>query len=627
MSTPTIAPFGSWKSPVTTDLIVSETIPLGQIALDDDDVYWTEGRPHEGGRNVVVKNGVDITPRQFNARTRVHEYGGGAFFVEAGTVYFSNYIDQRLQVQLPGGVPRMFTHGSNLRYADGIFDRQRNRVISVREDHTVAGKQAVNTLVAITPDGGEEKIITSGYDFYSSPRLSAEGRLAWLAWNHPNMPWDGTELFVDGDRIAGGATESITQPEWSPDGRTLYFISDRTGWWNLYRWRAGNIEPVCPMNAEFAMPAWVFGMSSFAFVDAGHIACAYNIKGLWQLALIDLQHGELLPIPSPYTAISQVRANAKRIVFIGASPTEPEAVVQFDLATRAFTTLRSSSTVHIDPASISSAEAIEFRTENGQTAHAFYYPPRNRDFVAPAGEKPPLVVMIHGGPTGAVTMTFDVDIQFWTSRGFAVVDVNYRGSTGYGTAYRRLLNGQWGVADVDDCVNAARFLVEQGKADGARLAIRGGSAGGYTTLCALTFRKLFATGASYYGISDMEAMELETHKFEAKYNHSLIGPYPEQRAVYRARSPIHFLDQLARPLILFQGLEDKIVPPNQAQMMFDAVRKKGLPVAHLAFEGEQHGFRKAETIKRTLEAELYFYSRIFGFTPADKIEPVPIENL
>ncbi len=621
-----IASYGSWKSPVTTDLIVSETISLNQIALDGDDVYWIEGRPRDGGRNVVVKNGVDVTPRPLNARTRVHEYGGGAFFVEAGAVYFSNYLDQRMQIQPAGGMPRLLTHGSNLRYADGIFDRPRNRVISVREDHTVAGTEEVNTLVAIAPDDGKEEIITSGYDFYSSPRLSADGRLAWLAWNHPNMPWDGTELFVDGQCIAGSATESITQPEWSPDGSALYFISDRTGWWNLYRWRDGKTEPVCPMQAEFATPQWVFGMSSYAFVDADRIVCAYNIKGSWQLALLDTPRGDLLPVPSPYTVISQVRANAKRVVFLGASPTEPEAVVQFDLATRAFATLRSSSTVRIDPEFVSAGEAIEFPTENGLTAHAFYFPPRNRDFGAPAGELPPLIVMIHGGPTSATTNAFSLAKQFWTTRGFAVVDVNYGGSTGYGRAYRDRLKGNWGIVDVDDCCNAARYLANAGKADPKRLFIRGGSAGGFTTLAALTFRDVFKAGASHFGISDLAASN-DTHKFESRYNYSLVAPWPEGRDVYRQRSPLFALDRLKHPIIFFQGLEDKVVLPNQSEMMVDAMKKKGLPVAYLAFEGEQHGFRKAETIKRVLDAESYFYARLFGFTLADKVEPVAIENI
>jgi dipeptidyl aminopeptidase/acylaminoacyl peptidase len=614
---PSVAPYGSWKSPVTTDLIVAETISLGQIALDGDDVYWIEGRPRDGGRNVVVRNGADVTTRLHNVRTRVHEYGGGAFFVDSGTVYFSNFTDQRLHMQTVGGMPKVLTRAVNLQYADGIVDRARNRLICVREDHTVADREAVNTIVAVALDDGTEEVLVSGNDFYSSPRLSPDSaRLAWLAWNHPNMPWDGTELFVDGQRIAGGPSESIIQPEWSPDGSALYFISDRTGWWNLYRWRDGQTEPVCPLDAEFALPAWVFGLSSYAFIDADRLACAYNVKGSWQLAVLDLKRGDLLPLPVPYTTISQVRANEKRIVFLGASPTEPESVVSLDLGSHAHAVLRRSATVSLDAGSVSVAEAIEFPTENGLTAHAFYYPPRNAAFAGPPGELPPLIVMIHGGPTSATSNAFSLQKQFWTSRGFAVVDVNYGGSTGYGRAYRDRLKGNWGIVDVDDCCNAARYLANASKADPQRLIIRGGSAGGYTTLCALTFREVFKAGASYYGISDLEASN-ETHKFESRYNHRLVAPWPEGKEVYRQRSPLFALDRLKCPIIFFQGLEDKVVLPNQSEMMVEAMKKKGVPVEYHAFEGEQHGFRKADTIKRVLEAELAFYGRVFGFSPGN----------
>jgi len=611
---PTIAPFGSWKSPITTDLIVAETIGLGQIALDGDDVYWIEGRPREGGRNVVVRNGADVTPAPFNARTRVHEYGGGAFAGAKGIVYFVNDSDQQLYRDTT-----QLTNVPGLRFADLIVDRQ--RLIAVCEDHR-AGGEPKNTLVSLTD--GQIETLASGHDFYSSPRAFGN-HLAYLAWNHPNMPWDETELWLDGRKIAGGDGESITQPEWSPDG-VLHFISDRTGWWNLYRWRNGKVEPLCLMDADFAMPQWVFGMSSYAFIAADRIVCAYNVKGSWRLGMLDTQRGNLQPIPSPYSVISQVRADAGRVVFLGASPTDPESVVQFDFASRKFTTLRSSTNVRIEPDYISEPEAIEFPTENNLTAHAFYYAPRNRDFVGPPTEKPPLIVMIHGGPTSAATSRFDLAKQFWTSRGFALVDVNYGGSTGYGRPYRERLKGNWGIVDVDDCCNAARYLVERGDVDAVRLVIRGGSAGGFTTLAALTFRDVFKAGASYYGISDLAASN-DTHKFESRYNYSLIAPWLEGREVYRARSPLFALERLNCPIIFFQGLEDKVVLPNQSEMMVEAMRKKGLPVAYLTFEGEQHGFRKANTIKRTLEAELHFYSRIFRFPIADRIEPVRIENL
>ncbi|TMA53000.1 MAG: S9 family peptidase [Deltaproteobacteria bacterium] len=642
MATPQAAPYGSWKSPITSELIVSATIGLGQVALDGEDVYWIEMRPTEGGRNVIVRRTpdgrtTDVTPSPFNVRTRAHEYGGGAFVVRDGTIYFAHFADQRLYRQAGDAAPQPLTPAADLRYADGVLDRRRNRTIWVHEDHSVTGREAVNTLVSLDLAGGDGQVLVSGNDFYSSPRLSPYGsRLAWLTWNHPNMPWDGTELWVgefraDGslghsERVAGGGDESIFQPEWSPDG-VLHFVSDRTGWWNLYRWRDGRIEPLCEKAAEFGRPQWVFGMSTYVFVSGGCLIGAYTEQGTWHLARLDTETQKLDLIETPYTEIWDVRAASGRVVFGAGSPTEPASVVQLDLATQQLAVLRRSSTIALDAGYLSIPQAIEFPTEQGRTAHALFYAPRNRDYSAPPGERPPLLVKSHGGPTSAAATTLNLGIQYWTSRGIAVLDVNYGGSTGYGRTYRRRLAGQWGVVDVDDCVNGARFLVERGEVDGKRLAITGGSAGGYTTLCALTFRDFFKAGASYYGISDLEALVQETHKFESRYEESLIGPYPERRDLYRARSPIHFTDRLSCPLIFFQGLEDKIVPPNQAELMVAALRAKGLPVAYVPFAGEQHGFRRAENIKRALDAELYFYSRVFGFALADPVEPVPIENL
>ena len=643
MAKPQVAPYGSWKSPITSDLIASGTIRLGQIALDGGDVYWIEMRPAEGGRNVIVRRTsdgrtTDMTPPPFNARTRVHEYGGGAFVVIDGTIYFSNFADQRLYRQEPGAQPRPITPEADLRYADGVIDRRRGRMICVREDHTVAGREAVNTLVSLELEGGEGgQVLVSGNDFYSSPRLSPSGsRLAWLTWNHPNMPWDGTELWAgelkaDGslgrtERVAGGVDESIFQPEWSPDG-VLHFVSDRTGWWNLYRWRDGRIEPLCEMAAEFGRPQWLFGMHTYAFESAGRIICTYTEQGTWRLASLDTAARKLELIETPYTKIWSLLAASGRVVFGAGSPTQLPSIVRLDLATRRLEVLRRSSDIAIDTGYLSIPQAIEFPTEHGLTAHAFFYAPQNRDYIAPPGGRPPLLVKSHGGPTANTSTTLAWDIQYWTSRGIAVLDVNYGGSTGYDRAYRQRLNGQWGVVDVDDCVNGTRCLVERGEVDGNRLAIRGGSAGGYTTLCALTFRDIFKAGASYYGVSDLEALAKDTHKFESRYLDRLIGLHPERRDLYQKRSPIHFTDRLSCPVILFQGLEDKVVPPNQAELMVEALRAKGLPVAYVLFEGEQHGFRRAENIKRALDAELYFYSKIFGFELVDPIEPVPIENL
>jgi len=638
-----VAPYGSWKSPITSDLIVAETVGLGRIALDGEEVYWVELRPAEGGRNVVVRRTADghtsdVTPAPFNTRTRVHEYGGGAFAVTDGTVIFSNFADQRLYRQDPGASPQPITPEADLRYADGVVDRRRNRLICVREDHTAAGHDAVNTLVSLdlaSGDGGQ--VLVSGNDFYSSPRLSPDGtRLAWLTWNHSNMPWDGTELWAGelredsslgpSRRVAGGDDESIFQPEWSPDG-TLHFVSDRTGWWNLYRWRDGRIEPLCEMEAEFGAPQWIFGLSTYAFESAERIICSYTQQGTWNLASLNTVTGELEVIETPYTQIGSLRATSGRAVFLAGSPTESTSLVQLDLATREPQVLRRSSKVEVAPGYLSVPQAIEFPTEHGRTAHAFFYAPKNRDYAAPPDERPPLLVISHGGPTGATTSALNLGIQYWTSRGVAVLDVNYGGSTGYGRVYRQRLDGQWGIVDVDDCVNGARYLVERGEVDGDRLTIRGGSAGGYTTLSALAFRNVFKAGASYFGVSDLEALTRETHKFESRYLDRLIGPYPDRRDLYQARSPIHFIERLSCPVIFFQGLEDKVVPPSQAEIMVEALRAKGQPVAYIPFEGEQHGFRHADNIKRALDAELYFYSRVFGFELADPVEPVPIENL
>ncbi|GAA6615620.1 S9 family peptidase [Scytonema sp. NUACC26] len=639
---PQVTPLGSWRSPITTDLLTSSTIGLGQIALDGEDIYWSELRPWEQGRNVVVRRTADgqtqdMTPTPFNVRTRVHEYGGGSFLVADRTIYFSNFADQRLYRQDVGTQPSPVTPEATIRYADGEFDRKRHRIICVSEDHTVGGREPINTLVSLQLEGdGNTQILVYGNDFYAAPRLSPDGdRLAWITWNHPNMPWDSTELWVgelkaDGsvgntERIAGGSEESIFQPQWSPDGN-LYFISDKTGWWNLYRWQNGNVEPLTKIEAEFGKPQWILGTSTYAIESTNRIVCSYTQQGIWYLASLDTTTGDLEQIEVPYTQIDSLHAASGQVVFIGSSATQSRAIVQIDLKTGKHEILRRSSEVTIDTGYLSTPQTIEFPTSNGDTAYALFYPPQNHDYTAPDSEKPPLLVKSHGGPTAATSSSLNFSIQYWTSRGIAVLDVNYRGSTGYGREYRQKLNGQWGIADVDDCVCGALYLVERGEVDANRLAISGGSAGGYTTLCALTFRDTFKAGASYYGVSDTEALARDTHKFESRYLDGLIGPYPQQRQLYQERSPIHFTERLACPAIFFQGLEDKIVLPNQSEAMVEALRRKGLPVAYVAFEGEQHGFRNAQNIKRALDGELYFYSRIFGFELAEPVEPVEIEN-
>lgn len=641
MTTREIAAYGAWRSPITTDLITSQTIGLGQIWLDGEDIYWSELRPSEKGRNVIVRlnNGEisDVTPAGYNVRTRVHEYGGASFLVINGTVYFVNFADQRLYRQSADSAPEAITPDVAKRYADAIFDHQRQRIICVCEDHSVAGQEAVNTVVSIglTADSTPQQLV-AGNDFYAAPRLSPDGsRLAWLTWNHPNMPWDSTELWVaevkaDGflgkaEKIAGGIEESIFQPQWSPDG-TLYFISDRTGWWNLYRWQNNRVEALTQMKAEFGKPLWVLGMRTYDFESSDRIICTYTQEGIWHLASLDTKTKQLESLPNPYTDISSLHAAPGKVFFIGGSPTEQTSIVQLDLASQKLEVLRCASDVKIEAGYLSLPQAIAYPTSDGKTAYALFYPPQNQDYTAPNGEKPPLIVKSHGGPTAAAGSSLNFRIQYWTSRGIAVLDVNYGGSTGYGREYRQRLDGQWGIVDVDDCVDGALYLVEKGVVDGNRLAISGGSAGGYTTLCALTFRDTFKAGASHYGVSDLEALARDTHKFESRYLDRLIGKYPEQQQIYQERSPINFTERLASPVIFFQGLEDQVVPPNQTEAMVTALRVKGVPVAYLSFAGEQHGFRQAENIKRSLEGELYFYSRIFGFELAESVEPLPIEN-
>ncbi len=642
MTTQHLAPYGSWKSLITPDLITSASIRLGMTALDGQDTYWLEGRPNEGGRNVLVHRAADgtttdLTPQPFNVRTRVHEYGGGDYVVHDGVIYFSNFTDQRIYRLTSGAAPEPITPEAEMRYADYTMDLRRNRLICVREDHTDTTHEAVNTLVSVALDGsGRVEELVAGNDFYSTPRLSPdEAQLAWLTWKHPNMPWDGTELWVGdivdgqvvtGRRVAGGLRESIFQPSWSPDG-ILHFVSDRSGWWNLYRLHDGAYQPLYEKDAEFGEPQWVFGMSSYGFASSERIICRYEQHGNEHLASLNTTTGVLETFHLPYTFIREVLVTPNRVLFKGAAPDVPLSVVQLDLETSQSTLLQSSSSMTLDAAYISMPHAIEFPTEHEKTAYAFFYPPRNPEYVAPSEELPPLLVMSHGGPTSTTTSKLNLEIQFWTSRGFAVLDVNYGGSTGYGREYRERLNGQWGIVDVDDCINGANYLVKRRDVDGNRLAITGGSAGGYTTLCALTFRDTFKAGGSHYGIGDIESLLADGHKFESHYDSTLIAPYPEGRELYHERSPLFYTDQLSVPVIFFQGSEDKVVTPNQAERMVEALRAKKVPVAYLLFEGEGHGFRRAENIKRALEAELYFYSRVFGFELADKVEPVLIENM
>jgi dipeptidyl aminopeptidase/acylaminoacyl peptidase len=645
---PATAPYGSWKSPISAELVAAGGVSLDEVKVAGQAVLWIEGRPLEGGRQVVCRavapeESEDLTPEGFNARTRVHEYGGGAYAVHGDTVYFANFADQRLYRQDPSQPPRPITAEppvpAGSRYADLCPTSDGRLLVCVRERHEDG--EPSNELVAVPANGaGPPVVLASGRDFYASPRLSPDGRwLAWMEWDHPNMPWDGTELktaelagdTLTGDPapVAGGPEESVFQPEWSPDG-ILHFVSDRSGWWNLYRVHAdGSVQALAPAEEEFGHPQWVFGMSRYAFLPGGRIACIHGRGPMQRLGILEPGSGRLTDLDLDLTSFSppHLRAVGDRLACVADSPTRAAAVVVIDPADGAVQVLQHSEDRELDPGYLSVPEPIEFPTGDGRTANALYYPPANRDVRGPEQERPPLVVASHGGPTAGIASGLHPGYQFFTSRGLAVVDVDYGGSTGYGRAYRQRLDGRWGIVDVDDCVAAARYLAERGHVDPRRMAIRGGSAGGYTTLCALTFRDDFAAGASYYGVADAAALARDTHKFESRYLDRLIGPWPQAEELYRERSPIHFTERLSCPVILLQGLEDEVVPPAQAEMMAAALDAKRIPHAYLAFPGEQHGFRQAANIRRALEAELYFYSRVFGFELADPVDPLPIAHL
>jgi dipeptidyl aminopeptidase/acylaminoacyl peptidase len=640
VTVPKTAPYGSWKSPITSDLIVAQSIALSEAQLDGRKIHWAEGRPQEQGRVVIMGadwvggDPTEITPKPYYARTRVHEYGGGAWNVVDGVAYFSNFADGRLYRQTAAGqAPQPLTpdppaRERQWRFADGIIDRGRARWIGVREDHTGDG-EAGNAIVAIDLHQAEHqagRVLAAGHDFFASPRLSPDGsRLIWLAWDHPNMPWNGTTLYLaqldeaggiaESRAFAGGPAESIFQPEWSPDGAAISFVSDRSNWWNLYRHdvTARTVEPLAPMAAEFGVPQWVLGASTYAWAGADRIVCAYSTAGLGRLAALDLRSKKLAPIEVPYTDFGSVRADGDRVVFRAGAPDRPQSIVALELGSGAHRVIKRATDVLEQPDLrvahyLTTARPVEFPTTGGNTAFGLFYPPHNPDHAGPADEKPPLVVKCHGGPTSAASSTLSLGTQFWTSRGIAVLDVNYGGSTGFGRAYRERLYGNWGIVDVDDCVNGAKFLAGQGAVDGKRIVITGGSAGGYTTLAALVFRDFFQGGASYYGVSDAAALARDTHKFESRYLDWLIGPYPQEEERYRERSPLYHVERLAKPVIFFQGDEDAIVPPNQTEAMVEALRRKGNPVGYFLFSGEQHGFRKGANIQRCLDAELAFYA-------------------
>lgn len=638
--TRTVAPYGAWVSPVSVELMTEASVGLSGLGVDGEDLYWLEARPKENGRTVLCRRGADgaiadLTPAPFNVASRVHEYGGGAFRAKGGVIIFSERTDGSVWLIEGDAAPRRLETPEGCRYADFELDLPQRRALAVREDHR--GRPPTDpkaAIVALPVDpGGTEKILIEGPDFLSSPRLSPSGeKLAWIAWNHPDMPWDRTQLFVadvmregtlgTAQLLAGEAPEAIVQPKWSPDGM-LHFCSDRTGWWNLYALRGTAIEPLAPVQAEMGGPHWIFGQRYFDFLPDGRIIATIVHDGV-KFAVVVAER-EITPL-----GIGQVQDCPcplwQGLAFIATPPSSPAAICLAPAEDGEPVTIRTAAPAAIPPETISVGSPIEVPSRGG-TAHAFWYPPKNRDYEGPEGELPPLIVLSHGGPTSMATNSFSLNIQWWTSRGFGVVDVNYGGSTGYGRAYREQLYGQWGVMDVEDCLAAAKSLAERRLVDPLRLIIRGGSAGGFTTLAALTCSKLFKAGASYYGVGDLMLIAKDTHKFESRYLDKLVGPLPEAEALYRERSPINHVDRLSCPVIFFQGEDDKTVPPNQAETMVEAMKARGLSVAYYSFAGEGHGFRKAETIRRTLELELDFYGRVFGFIPPSLHERVVIANM
>ncbi len=654
MSERRVLPYGSWPSPITIEMAVASQVSLREPRMFGDDVYWTELRPAEKGRQVIVRwnptDGVeDVTPPPFNARTMIHEYGGGWYTSDhtRKAIYFSNLPDGRIYRQPIAGGPVPLTAAGPFRYGDLAFDLANARIVCVREDHTgldASGEanehgrisEPRNELVAVDVTSGDVKVLATGRDFYSSPRVGNH-RLAWLEWDHPNMPWDSTELCVADISasgatsnvrvVAGGNDESIVQPEWSPD-ESLVFVSDRSDWWNLYRWtESGEAVALAPMKADFAGPQWVFGMSWYSIDSDGTVYAASGGEdgegGVWAIPV----EGSPRQLALSDERVESLQARDGRLLYIGGSWSEPRAIVLYVVATGERQVLSKQFELEIDRAYLAKPEEIDFPTTGGDTAFALYYPPTNRDFAGPANERPPLVVMSHGGPTSSATTALQLEINSFTSRGFAVVDVNYRGSSGHGRAYMRRLDGMWGVYDVDDCIAAARFLADRGDIDPERMTIRGGSAGGYTTLAALTFHDVFAAGASHYGVGDLEGLARFTHKFEAHYLDRLVAPYPEGIELYHERSPIYHVDRLSRPLIVLQGVDDMVVPIVQAEQIVDALRRQRIPFAYLPFEGEGHGFRQAANMRRALEAELSFYAQVFGFELADDFEAVKVEFL
>ncbi len=641
----TVAPFGSWASPFRIERLTDRVVFLSEARGIDGVRWWLEGRPDEGGRQVLTRREPDgtlvrLTPQGFNARCRVHEYGGAAVLISGDLVVVSDFVTGRLnRVVAPEGMEPLTPPDKAWRYADVIHDAAHNRLIAVREDHEdeMVAKHGEwnNDLVEIDLATGVVAPIAEGSDFYMAPRLSPDGStLVWLEWHHPNMPWDGTELHLapvaaDGSLgpsriVAGSRTDWISQPRWSPDG-VLHFVAEPEGWMNIFRLVDGRAEAVTSFEAEFAGPDWQFGYVTYDFMADGSILAIARSGGRDQLVKVRAD-GELEPIDLPYSEMAGLSIDGDTVVLRAAGPDRPASVIELDRQGN-LTVLRTATPNLPDREDVSIAQHIEFPTTGGRMAYGNFYPPTNRSFVGPAGELPPLIVTSHGGPTAAAFSGFATGLQLFTSRGYAVLDVDYGGSTGYGKDYRKRLELQWGVVDVDDCVAGAKYLAEQGLVDGERQAIRGGSASGFTTLAALAFTDQFDAGCTYFGIGDLRAFVKDTHKFESRYLESMLGPWPEAKQVYLDRSPSLHAEKITAPVLVQQGAEDMIVPQSEAERIVDALFERRVPHAYLLYPGEDHGFRGRDAIIRSFGAELSFYAQVFGFEPADDIEPLEIQFL
>ena len=632
-------PYGTWESLITSEMLVGGAVRLGEIVTDGDDVWWAESRPDEGGRTVIVRNGKDQTDKKTNVRTLVHEYGGSAWWVRNGTLVYSQYFDQRLYRRDKSGdsiplTPESETQQS-YRYADGRITNNEDWYVCVRETHTSSDEEPLNEIVAVPLDGSQQiRVLVSGPDFVSSPRVSKEGdQIAWVQWNHPNMPWDDTQLCIasleemvlSNQKVTKSKAESFFQPEWDDQGN-LHVVSDRNNWWNLFRVDQSTNEidltSLTNIEAEIGLPQWVFGQSRYAFVG-DEIWFVYREAGIDKLATLS-SNGQFEQIKIDATEIESV-TNYQDGIVATVSSWKAESSVMF-INSEEVRPLSKTRDLDIGESWFPVPETFTYQTSDSEKAHALFYSPTNPEYEIHENENPPLIVLAHGGPTGSARRQLQLSIAYWTSRGFGVADVDYRGSTGYGRLYRNRLRNSWGLADVEDCVAVAKHLVAQKKVDKNRLAIKGGSAGGFTVLAALTFHDTFTAGASRYGIADLAILAKDTHKFESRYLDRLVGKWPEDEEIYKQRSPIHHIEQLSTPMVILQGSEDPIVPPNQAHLMAKKLKENDIPHALIEFSDEGHGFRKAPNITKAIESELAFFAQIFNFEPFDDLPKICIES-